>query len=137
MKSRTRNHGFALLLALAIFAIVAAAILALASSTSRQGRRTIDDSESAQLEQLLLAGLSAAEVRFNAHAPAKGDAWDVELPPGLVSRNASLHINVVSSDARRATASIEAHLNNRSHAQTADFASNANRWSLQSAALDQ
>jgi Tfp pilus assembly protein PilE len=126
-----------LLLALAIFAIVAAAILALATSASRQGRRMIDKSQSAQLEQFLLAGITATEVHLNAQAPARGDAWDVELPSALSSQNASLHIDVISSDARRASVSIHARFNGKSTAQTADFALNANRWSLQSASLDE
>jgi len=121
------------LAAIAILAIVGVAILALTAAMSYDGRRTMERAQLAQLDQMLLAGESAASGHLS--SAKTGDAWDVELPDSLIEQSATLKTTVESVDASIVVLSVHATLSNRSAEQTLRFQQTQGGWKLGSATI--
>jgi hypothetical protein len=135
MSPNRRQHGFIMLAALAVLAIVGVAILALASAMSSDGQRTFENATRAQLDQMLLAGTTDVTERVKKETPKPGDAWDVDLPSVLTEQDATLHVAVESADEAKVSLSISARINNRSAEQVLQFAWRGEGWKLASAEI--
>ena len=135
MNSPRRQHGFIMLTALAMLAIVGVAILALASAMSSDGRRTFENATRAQLDQMLLAGAADATEHLKKATPKPGDAWDVKLPSVLTEQDATLHIAVESADDAKITLDVSARINERSAEQVLQFERHETTWKLTSAQI--
>ena len=134
MSRRSRERGFILLIALAVLGIVGVAMLVLAAATAYDARRSIERSQRAQLDQMLLAGASEARERLKTASPKTGDSWDVELPKALTEQSATMHSTVSSIEQNgEVYLLIHATLSNRSAEQTVRFSQASGDWKLISA----
>jgi Tfp pilus assembly protein PilE len=133
----TSHHarGFVMLSAILTMAIVAGAILALASVTSYDGRRTMNAWQQAQLQQLLLAGAQDALERLNGAGATAGQSWAPALPEDLSAEGASLRVTVISNADQAAEVKVMASWLDRSREQTLRFKQVKSKWILVSAEL--
>ena len=136
MKNRDRRRGFVMVAALLALALVAVAIVALATATSTDGRHTFQQSQAAQLEQMLIAGAADAGEHLKSAAPAAGASWAVELPANLASEGATLQTSIKSVQPDEVKFVIVVRLAEQSAEQTLTFKRDANAWKLTSAELD-
>ena len=136
MRHHRARRGFILLAALAVFAVIAVALLTLAAASSYDGQRTLDRGRRAQLDQMLLAGATDAAERIKSATPKAGETWTVDLPPALTEQDASLSTSVKSADDSRIVLVVRARIANRSAEQTARFEHTAD-WTLRSATVDE
>jgi hypothetical protein len=134
-KMQRQSHGFIMLMALAILAIVGVAILALASAMSYDGKRTFENATRSQLDQLLLASATEAREHLKQATLKAGDSWDIELPDVLTEQNGSLHIVVASADDAKLTLDVLAKIDERSAEQTLRFNRDDDGWKLASAEI--
>jgi type II secretory pathway component PulK len=133
----SKCRGFVMVTALLILALVAVAIVTLASATSSDGRRTIYNWQSAQLDQMLLAGAADASVRLKTGAPEDGQSWYVELPRDLASDGATLSTSVTSKTSDALQLSVRATLGDRSARQTLTYKREGGQsWKLVDAKLE-
>jgi|SRR5581483_1849461 len=128
-----RQGGFILLLALTMLAFVGVAILTLGTTCAYDGRRTMDRSQHAQLDQLLLAGATEAADHLKNAATSAGDWWETELPPALAEQQASLVTTVDAISADQIVFHVRAQLQNHVSEQTLRFKHTDRDWKLQSA----
>jgi len=132
-----RRRGFVLLFALAIFALVGVAILALASLQAHDGRRTAQRVRDAQLEQMLLAGATEVKSHLEEAPLAADQSWKIELPAALTDRGAELdaRVTLMQMDGA-ATVTIHAKIDGATMQQSTQFARGGDRhWQLISAQI--
>jgi hypothetical protein len=96
-RRHTRPRAFATLTALGLVVVVGIAITALTALVAQDVKRSIRQSEEAQVRQLLLAGELAARASLGAKAAGQAN---VPLPPELSSAGYSLRVEDVTSDDR-------------------------------------
>ena len=135
-RRRHRSRGFIFFLAVLMIAFVGAAMLAMGTTVSVDARRTVRHSNEAQLDQLLLAGITDAKARLDAAAPISGVSWTIGLPTGLAATPASLKSSILSTDDTQTTARITATFADQSGSQTVRFRHDPDGWKLISAELD-
>jgi type II secretory pathway component PulK len=136
MRTR-RSHGFILLTALLMIAIVAVALVTMTTAAASRSRQQANDVQQAQLEQLLLAGAQDVVQRLNSGAGATDSKpIQVELPEAL-ARIATLEVRIqpASIDAS-AKATIRATMNGKSASETISIAKTGSAWRISAAALD-
>ena len=116
-----RHRGFVMVTALLALALVAVAIVALATATSFDGHHTLQQSQTAQLEQMLLAGAADAGEHLKSAAPTAGASWAVEMPADLASEGATLRTSVASLQSDETKLLVTARLGDQSAEQTLAF----------------
>ena len=136
MRSSGHRHGFVMLSALLVLAIVGVAIVSLATATSADGFRTLRQAQSAQLEQMLLAGAADAVEHLRGSPAKTNESWNTNLPAELASADGVLHTNVISASDDSARLRIVARLPGRSETQSLAFKRESGRWRLVSAELE-
>src|SRR5450432_871982 len=130
-----RNHGFVLLMGLLLLALVGATLALLATSGSTDARRTLEKSRQAQLQQMLLAAVFDAHEHLSSKA-SLGDAWKIEMPSNLTSRNAAIESKIQSGDAAHVIIFVHATLDREAMDQTLKFSREENNWRMVSAELE-
>jgi len=134
--TRSRNRGFIFFMAVLMIAYVGAAMLAMGTTVSIDARRSLRRYNEAQLDQLLLAGITEATARLNTTAPAAGGAWTIPLPTSLAATPASLKSSIVSTDEAQSTVRITATFTDQSASQTVRFRHDPDGWKLISAEIE-
>jgi type II secretory pathway pseudopilin PulG len=136
MTSPRQHRAFVLLTALLVLALVGVAIAALATATSYDGHRTIRQWQSAQLEQMLLAGAVEAGEHLKTGPSSKaGQSWNVNLPGDFAAQGGALETSVISSENSELKLLINARFGDRSERQILLLRRDASGWKLVSAEL--
>jgi Tfp pilus assembly protein PilX len=130
MRTSRPRHGFILLTALAMLAIVGVALLALGSAMVYDAKRTMDRSQRAQLDELLQSATTDAVKRLKTATPNVNDEWDMELPDALVQQDAKLTTTVDVSDESELWLKAHAQLGKLSSEQSLQFRREGQAWHL-------
>jgi len=125
-----------MLTAILILALVAVAIAALASATTSDAKRTIRKWESAQLDQMLLAGAADAVARLKSGTSEQGRSWSVDIPDELAGDEASVNGSITSSTSESLSIQISARLGDRRARQILTFKRAGASWQLADAKLE-
>jgi hypothetical protein len=132
MRSR---HGFTTLAALGLLGIIGATLATLAVAFSRDVKRSVRQTDDAQLRQLLIAGESAVETAIRAGGVQNGE---VPLPAELTAMGMSAQfarIGESSTDSVHVRVTAKS-ADGRSARQILRFVRAADAWKLSSAELD-
>jgi len=119
-----------------MIAFVGAAMLAMGTTISIDAKRTLRQSNEAQLDQLLLAGIAETTVHLSTSVPTAGASWNTALPASLAAAPASLKTTVVSTDDMQTTLRISATYIDISGSEIARFRHDSDGWKLISAEIE-
>ena len=134
--NRRTRHGFAMLTALALVALVAVAMAAALSVFRLDLRRTAGTVDDAQLRQLLLAGQRAARDRLPRDAGAVPTIEQPVALPAPLAAEGAVTLRLRRGASRdTADVGVEARLGNRTATQTLHYERRPVDWSLVSADL--
>lgn len=119
------RRAFAILLALAIMALLGGLVWSYSNWTISQVRRNALDTRTAQLRQLLLAGLELAPQVIHSNV----DQQAVALPPELTPTS-QLHITILHRAPEAVDVEILANVGTTSQTQKATFNPSTKTWTL-------
>jgi type II secretory pathway component PulK len=135
-RTRAKNRGYVLIVAIFMLPLVAAAVALLGTADVADVRQTFQRQRQAQLEQLLLASIIDARDHLTQTSVKTGDAWTIQLPHDLLLQQSTVETKVTAADASNITITVHAALARQQANQTLHFAHEETRWRLISADLE-
>jgi hypothetical protein len=136
MKISHRRRGFVMFIAMTMIVVVVAAMLLVGQTFTLDAKRTLGRTIDAQLDQMLLAGVSSATTRLSGASAPPEAPWNIELPDSLAGDSKLVVTPAVPASPDEIKMTIQATFADRAAAQTVTFRRMNNAWKLTGAQLE-